>query len=240
LGGSVEAEITKMLSIVPKLYHFRRNSSEQGLTLVECLVAIIIIAIVSAAIAPPILLAAATRLQNQRVEQATQLARGEVDRIRLLVERGKYLTADLPPSSAQNPIRGTVAPNGINGTAPNSINGNASARTSTQGFLIDLNPNRPGDKFVVQTFRAQAQPVNSTIDTPVAFMMGVRVYSSRSFSNSAHPTLTEPPRLGFTSGESLQRPLAVLYTPIVRSDQGSSLCKYHKFINDSLATSCRE
>jgi prepilin-type N-terminal cleavage/methylation domain-containing protein len=232
LGESVEAEITKMLSIVPKSHHFRQNSSEQGLTLVECLVAIVIIAIVSAAIAPPILLAAATRLQNQRVEQATQLARGEVDRIRLLVERGQYQTADLPPSSAQNPIRGTPAPNGINNIA--------STRTSTQGFLIDLNPTRVGDKFVVQTFRAQEQAVSSTITTPIAFMMGVRVYSSRSFSNNAHPTLTEPPRLGFTSSESLQRPLAVLYTPILRSDQRFSMCKYHKFLNDSLATSCKE
>lgn len=214
----------KEVEMSSRVTQLRRRSSEQGLTLMECLVAIVVIEIVIAMIAPPILLSAATRFQNQRVEQATQLAQGEIDRIRLLVERGQYLTTQLPPVSAQTPIQNTAAP---------SINNNAATRTANQGFSIDVNRDGTSD-FVVQTFREQGRSVNNS---PIAFRMGVRVYSFRAFANAANPTLqTEPLRLGFTSSENLQRPLAVFYTPIVRSDRDFSLCEYRRFLNS--AASC--
>lgn len=235
-GGFLNGEISQMLLIVRKSYHLR-HSSDQGFTLLETLVAILVITVVGAAIAPPILLSAATRLQNQRVEQATQLARGEMDRIKLLVERGDYQTANLPPSSGSNPIQNTPAPAAISNLNSNNLNNPTTARTSpTQSFSVkfETDPryptNKPPEFFVVQTFRGQEQTVSSTITTPAAFMMGVRVYSGRSFANGARPTLTQPTKLGFTSGGSLQRPLAVLYTPIVRSDQSFSLCKYTKLL----------
>ncbi len=232
LGGSLKGEISQMLLIVRKSYHLRQSSSNQGFTLLETLVAILIITLVGAAIAPPIILSAATRIQNQRVEQANGIARGEMDRIKLLVERGDYQTANLPPSSGSNPIQNTPAPDAISNLNTNNLNNPTAARTSpTQSFSVDLDrdSNTPPE-FVVQTFRGQEQAVSSTITTPAAFIMGVRVYSSRSFANGARPTLTQPTKLGFTSGESLQRPLAVLYIPIVRSDQRFSLCKYTKFL----------
>lgn len=214
--------------------HLRQSSSEQGFTLLETLVAIVIIAIVSAAIAPPILLATATRVQNQRVEQATQLARGEVDRIRLLVEQGQYQPADLPPLSSAT-VETTAPPAAL---PANPITDPTTPRTAaTASFLVDLSPpNKPDtDKFVVQTFRADEQTAtinrsSGTVSIPVAFWMGVRVYSFRSFANGTRPTGREQASLGFTSGEKLQSPLAVLYTPIIRSDQRFSLCKYHKFL----------
>lgn len=206
-----------------------RCSSEQGFSLLEALVAIMVIAIILAVIAPPILLAAATRIRNQRVEQATQLARGEIDRIRLLVERGQYSTTDLPPSSTTNPIQNTDAPAPISNN--NNLNNPAASRTSpTQSFSVDLNPNQAGDEFVVQTFREQGQQNNNI---PVAFRMGVRVYSAQAFANGASPTQKIPLSIGFTSGVNLQNPLAVLYTPIVKSDRYFSLCAYRKLNNSS-------
>ena len=57
-------------------------SIESGFTLIECLVAIIIVGVLMVAIAPAVVLSAATRLQARRVELATQAARTYVDGVR--------------------------------------------------------------------------------------------------------------------------------------------------------------
>ncbi len=71
-------------------YKASRKPSEEGVSLIEALVGIMIITLVLSASAPPILLAAATRIQNQRAEQAMQIAQRELDRVRLLIEQGDY------------------------------------------------------------------------------------------------------------------------------------------------------
>jgi len=63
---------------------FEQRHSESGLTLMECVVAIAVVALAGALITPPLFLAAATRVQNRRSEQALQIAQGEIDRIRTL------------------------------------------------------------------------------------------------------------------------------------------------------------
>ncbi len=57
-------------------------SIESGFTLIECLLAIIIVGVLMVAIAPAVVLSAATRLQARRVELATQAARTYVDGVR--------------------------------------------------------------------------------------------------------------------------------------------------------------
>jgi prepilin-type N-terminal cleavage/methylation domain-containing protein len=57
-------------------------SIESGFTLIECLIAIIIVGVLMVAIAPAVVLATATRLQARRVELATQAARTYVDGVR--------------------------------------------------------------------------------------------------------------------------------------------------------------
>jgi len=57
-------------------------STQSGFTLIECLLAIIIVALLLAAVAPAIVLSAATRLQARRVDMATQAARAYVDGLR--------------------------------------------------------------------------------------------------------------------------------------------------------------
>ena len=57
-------------------------SIESGFTLIECLIAIIIVGVLMVAIAPAVVLATATRLQARRVELATQSARTYVDGVR--------------------------------------------------------------------------------------------------------------------------------------------------------------
>ena len=57
----------------------QQANAESGLTLIECIVAIVIISVVGVAITPPLFLATAARVQTNRAEQAVQIAQGEVD-----------------------------------------------------------------------------------------------------------------------------------------------------------------
>ena len=57
-------------------------STQSGFTLIECLLAIIIVSVLMVAIAPAVVISTATRLQARRVELATQSARAYVDGVR--------------------------------------------------------------------------------------------------------------------------------------------------------------
>ena len=194
---------------------------EQGLTILECLVAVVVVSVVTASMTPPILVAVATRLQNQRAEQAFQLAQAEIDRVRLMLERGDYSTADLPPVSATS-VRATSAPEGYV-TAPTPI-------TVTKGLAVDVDKDNIND-FVVQVFRSAGEKISTDDTRPITFEMGVRVYSSRAFQGASKPTLqTDPAPLTFTNGEGYQRtrPLSVIYTRLTQSDIKESFEGYQK------------
>lgn len=66
----------------------RRHSPNRGFTLVEVLVSLLIVSLGLAALAPILALVVYRRVQSERVEVASQLAQGEIDRIRALVDRG--------------------------------------------------------------------------------------------------------------------------------------------------------
>lgn len=59
-----------------------KNSTQYGFTLIECLLAIMIVAILLSAVAPAIVLSVATRLQARRVELASQAAQTYIDGVR--------------------------------------------------------------------------------------------------------------------------------------------------------------
>jgi prepilin-type N-terminal cleavage/methylation domain-containing protein len=59
-----------------------RPSGESGFTIIESLVAILVAAILLAAIAPVIVLSAATRVQARRIEQATQATKSFIDSVK--------------------------------------------------------------------------------------------------------------------------------------------------------------
>jgi prepilin-type N-terminal cleavage/methylation domain-containing protein len=59
-----------------------------GFSLIEALVGIAIVGVTAAMLPPILTLSVAARAQNQRVEQATRLAQGHLDLVRLRMERG--------------------------------------------------------------------------------------------------------------------------------------------------------
>jgi prepilin-type N-terminal cleavage/methylation domain-containing protein len=150
------------------------SRSEQGVTLIECLVAIMVIAVTVAAITPPIFVSVATRVQNQRAEQAQQLAQQEIDRVRLLVERNAYdatnYTTVLPPVAA-GLMTSVPAPT----TAPpqnSTMNDRAQATSATRAYIVDVDRDGRED-FLVQIFRDQGINGVSNLPPPVAFRVVV-------------------------------------------------------------------
>lgn len=82
---------------------------QAGFTIIECLLAIIIVAVLMVAIAPAIALSVATRVQARRVELATQAARTYVDGVQksgTIETPNNVVLVDLTPPQA-----GGVAPN---------------------------------------------------------------------------------------------------------------------------------
>lgn len=217
----------------------------QGLTLVECIMAIVVIALTTAMITPPLFIAAATRMQNQRAEQAMQIAQGEVDRIRALVERAQHTPDRLPLPIGRTPIRDTDVPTRLSSLLSenrscNTYNSEERLPAGT-AFGVDSDSNCKPD-FAVQTFTSRGQPVVGDSQSRLGtFCLVVRVYGKPAINEAgdgfAGSLETTPASLRFTTGEGNQRtrPLAVITTPMIWSDRSSSI----RNIQDSGDSICR-
>ena len=203
----------------------QKNTSEQGLTLLECLVAIGVIAVVVTAFTPQIFLAVATQVQNRRAEQALQLAQGEVDRVRRTVELGSYNDeTDLPPKGGSDTKRQS-APSSSTTLQPNK------QFSSSPSVGVDIDVNGDGTKdFIVQTFRS---PGIERSGRTTAFDLGVRVYAFTSNTGTFENPPTSSASLKLTSalGQQQRKPLAMIYTSVAQSDNRNSLCKYRQLPN---------
>ena len=221
-------------------------SKEQGLTLIECLVAVFVIGLTVTLITPPLFIAAATRAQNRRAEQALQVAQGEVDRIRTLVARGNHTNTNLPKTvttalQAYDPPKSFVS--GLIKTPSSTCAGRYDDRAidPDKALKVDVDGDCVPD-FFMQVFRTVGNTtrdqINSTPDAtqqkPSDFQLGVRVYSmvaDGTAPGNSWGNLEKPPQqasLQMTNGEGNQRkrPLAMIYTPFSWSDQNSTLCTY--------------
>jgi prepilin-type N-terminal cleavage/methylation domain-containing protein len=224
----------------------RPSYQSQGLTLIECLVAILMVALLASAIAPALVVAVATRVQSQKSEQALKLAQSEIDRVRLAVEQGLDSQTNgefFPPRVT------TLADNAVQGYDPPDTvvadRGQLDDGTKTLG--VKLNPPEAGNlisqdcvqdnscDFAVQIYRAQG-----LTDKPdVAFAMGVRVYEYNAvISNSANLD-TEALSLAMTGGQGKrsERPLAALYTTIARGEDKASLCDLFNYTSTNTSVS---
>ncbi len=228
----------------------RQNNSaavEPGITLIEGLVAIIVVSLTVVLITPPIMLATATRIQTRRAEQARAIAQSEVDRVRIIVERGSGNINLLPKNYTGNGALGDPK----NAPAATTI-GSVYLSPATCGtgkrypdiattpipapvpidtlIPVDIDGDCKYD-FLMQVFRSEGFTPNGAT-SPYSFLMGVRVYANYNQASSgapAEPLVIQQSSLGLSNGGQRdkiggkQRPLAVLYTTIARNDSGRSL-----------------
>ncbi len=216
------SSFSRLLLIMARSRSTKPNS---GLTLIECLVAIVVIAITVVAITPPIFVATASRIQSRRAEQANQIAQAEIDRVRVVMER-------VPATETQLPQAGTDVVSGVNPSALASPGGcpnrypSADATIqapSNQVIPVDVD----GDcvpEFAMQVVRTNdCIPTGSTVTVPYSFDLTVRVYGYKpgdAMTDLGAKRMT----LGLTTGRAgddpttgaLRKPLQVLTTKVSR------------------------
>jgi len=233
--------------------------AEKGFTLIEALIAIVIVGITLSFITPMVFLSVATEAQNRKIQQAGQLAQGEVDRVRIRLERGNYSSAadniDFPADAGVANLNLAPVPTGVTARLRSTT---ATCNTDTDGeqvplleaLQVDIDGDCTAD-FLVQVFRDAG--VRATVDADsdlVGFSMGVRVYAARAADNMADGTLAfdgvgdpaaTPPvppqgvsRASITAttgfGRQDTQPLSVLYSTIIDSNNEVSLDQYRRLI----------
>ncbi|MCI3280535.1 hypothetical protein L5470_06010 [Synechococcus sp. PCC 6717] len=204
--------------------------AQRGLTLVECIVAILVVNVAVAALAAPLMLVAATRVQNDRIAQATALALAEADRMRVLMEQGVNVTTNvIPPQSSVSATLGE--PNLLSSQPPPTTvttctgGGMGLPTAATQGCLRTFN----NAQFVVQMYRGTLTfgPNNRIVGYP----MQVRVYNRATFTDGSPSTATpiqQQPATMTSSIGNVGLPLAVITTDIVQGDSSTTLCSISK------------
>jgi type II secretory pathway pseudopilin PulG len=224
--------------------------------MMEVLVGLAVIIIIISVITPPLVMSTAIRVRNYRTQQAMKLAQGEIDRVRLLVERGDLtrdeLIKQLPPymkgvssfdvDSVQPPTSTTPAQN----CPLSEVSGTTDVTTWCS---VDLDGDTKWD-MGIQSFRTLPPPevvavtktsASDTIGQQVAFGMGVRVYTREALLSGKPASVVNPKAvsMNFSSGQSLSHPLAYIKTAIVRSDLSISSYSYCQLIkrNPSLVGS---
>ncbi len=243
--------MTSPKSLLLKQLLRRSQSSQQGLTILECLVAIMLIGITIAMVTPPLLIATASRVQTRRGEQALQVAQDEIDRINTLVQRGLHKNSLLPTDAGQPNIGTVPVPTKIaNYIETTRSTGTACPASKYSGYTryadqqlpvtdalpIDVDGDCDPD-FFMQVFRNSSSYTTAELQKtaaqrrPARFNLGVRVYSKLVDTNK---TLTggnlkvEPASFGLTIGQGQQasNPLAVVYKEISWGERSEVLCEY--------------
>ncbi|WNC31492.1 MULTISPECIES: hypothetical protein [unclassified Thermosynechococcus] len=201
----------------------RLQPANGGLTLVECLIAILVVNLSVAMLAAPLLLVAATRLRNDRINQATEIARGELDRLRVMMEQGIDIREDsglLPPAST---VGASVSnPSVLSRQAPpTSLESCSLPNNATMACERQLNNAR----FGVQIYRGTL--ITDAARRVLAYPVQVRVYSAAALpmEPESNPDPIEPEAVMMTSSivGAERRPLAVLTTVLLRSDSAETL-----------------
>lgn len=217
------------------------RSSESGVTLLECLIGVAVIAITATLILPPLFIASASRVQNRRAEQAFQIAQDEIDRIQTLVASGQHNDTNLPASAGAFTNGASVGPPtevaGVRKCVNSTTTYTGSGVGAFQAIPVDIDGltvagNNCTPEFYMQVFRSVSPNDTAPGGTRQnSFILGVRVYSSLaqpSFGSMTAPV--QPAALNITSGTGSQRvrPLVALYPRLTWSDQGTTLCQLHQ------------
>lgn len=209
------------------------KQTQDGVSLLEALVAIILITIVVSIITPPIFLAVGTRVNNRRTEQALQLAQGEIERVRLLMNSSQteaQIATQIPAAvtlASPDDIATVAAPTVLCATAP-PCGANELALAEPQLAQAD-------QRFFIQTFRDEGAVIDqgtaaTADDITFAFRMGVRIYSAEASDNLGSLEIDTKPL--FTSGKGYRgnSPLAVMYTELNRGSTTGGLVNLKNYV----------
>ncbi len=205
-----------------------RGRLPRGVTLLESIVAMLVVGILMTSIAPLIALSAAARVQARRVDQATQAARGFLDKV---AARTSAVTSPSFPDALKVPSNGEDCSAGTAYTfdcvrAP----GGSGISPSDLSALNDVRVDGNGNGFSVfdpQDFVIQPMRNDSTLNFgggASGFEAAVRVYRADAFA----PLDSDPSQLGGTwNGEELLKgyePACISAQVVFTASLGNKSC----------------
>ncbi len=215
----------KKLSMNPRqLQELSAQSKESGFTIIESLVAILVVAILLVAIAPVLVMSTATRVQAKRIELATGAAKAFIDAIKSKTISDPTITVTLAASTSRNVsssssdylLSSTLAPTASTGLYCFNKNGSLA------------NPDCTSDLFYIQAIRVAV--TGSDADKGQGYRLGVRVYRSDAFIGTGSLKKSSDSNgktaATFTGGLGDRKaPLVEMTTEIVRGQSSySALC----------------
>lgn len=218
-------------------------STESGFTIVESLVALLVVAILLAAIAPVLVMSVATRVQAKRIESATDAAKSYIDGVRsgTITAPNSPInnsTSDFAIASYDPPTVGSLtctANSYCSAPASNlycvSVDGNNCTTDNSKNFVIQAIRYNKG------TVTTGGTPSNIT-DSTKGYQLGIRVYRSDGFA-SAGGNLKKAPnkQTTFTAGLGDRKtPLIEITTEITRGTTFSDLCNRLKNASNGNST----
>ena len=200
------------------------KSQEAGYTIIESLVAMIVVSVLMIAIAPVMAFSVATRVQAKRIEMATQAAKTYIEAL-----RSGALKFD-PTNKNGFPAKSTTA----------NLEGSLAPADITALYCIDIdkrevNQNKceldSSQDLVVQGYYFNNKP-GATDPAKTGYSLIVRVYRASSFAPGVGQLKTQkdlPAQQGITTSGvgNLRAPLVEMRTEIGASDRKgayNSLC----------------
>lgn len=161
-------------------------SREGGYTIIESIVAMVVVGVLMTMVAPMIVFSTATRIQARRVELATQAARAYIDWVRVdPATRSPSQTVDLAAGVTNFPD--TVSVPAISDLTGNCTSNNDYCTNKTLYCVnFDDSAGCKNDSLrdmIVQGFRSVVT-VNGTASQPQdGYLLGVRVYRADAFQS---------------------------------------------------------
>ena len=214
----------------------QRSPSQQGYTILEGLMAVVVVSVMLLAIGPVIAFSVGTRVQAKRVELATQAGKSYIDKVKsgeMKIDQLSFKTtqnlwqnAEPPANASLNCPVPTPTP-----TDPNPDKILIPCETPSGLYCMDFDgggcksetPTPSVTDMVVQGI-VYDPTADSTIATTKGYQLAVRVYRANSFGAGITlktPTDSDPLKSDSLTTNALGNrslPLIVMTTEVLRSD----------------------
>lgn len=217
----------------------RKAQGEAGYTILEAIVAMVVVATLMTAVAPVIVFSIGTRLQARRVELATQAARTYIDWVsqdpikRVTTKSGTTfnpiitevsLTPDQMKNSRGN-FTSSAAPTNSTLDCPTANDYCTAPAAPNKLFCVDFDGDGKCDSssqrdMIVQGFRSIPNVTGATNDPKQGYLLGVRVYRASAFQAGVDNLVTTSASTNVTNAISnLSAPVVTMTTEISPTGQ---------------------
>ena len=198
------------------------QSSQAGFTIIESLMAIIVVSVLMVAIGPVVVMSVAARVQARRVERASEAAKTYIDS----VNSGRTPAPPVPVKlrgSSVDFLKDAPAP-----AASSFPSATLDWSKSSELYCVDLDPT-PGCSrnssrdLVIQAFRRPSATPFAADNPAQGYRLGVRVYRADAFKGSGPSKITDEQSAlkGTLGGRDV--PLATRITDITPQGENNSV-----------------